>query len=234
MTGYIDSIETMGLVDGPGIRMVVFMRGCLLRCLFCHNPETWTRENALEMTSDEIVQKLRNNMSYYTNGGGITFSGGEPLMQPEFLIDCLKKAKMVGAHTALDTSGVGIGFYDQILEYTDLVILDIKAYNDEDYKRMTGYNIDEFNNFVKHLNNSHKPVWIRQVIVPTINDNEQYILGLKEYIKQIKNIEKIELLPYHLYGVDKYHQLNIPYKLDGIPPMDQEKLDKLDKILREE
>ncbi len=233
MTGYINSIETMGLVDGPGIRMVVFMKGCPLRCLFCHNPETWTMAEAKEITSDEIVKDLANNATYYDNGG-VTFSGGEPLMQPEFLLECLKKIKEIGIHTAIDTSGVGVGLYKEILEYTDLVILDIKAITEADYEKMTGHKIDTFNEFVKVLNESGKKVWLRQVVVPTINDNPEYMHDLKEYIKQIKNVEKVELLPYHLYGVDKYKELNIPYPLEGIPPMNETKLDELERILKEE
>ncbi len=233
MVGYIDSIETMGLVDGPGIRMVVFMQGCKLRCLFCHNPETWTLANSNTITSDEIVEKLVNNMGYYTNGG-ITFSGGEPLIQVDFLIDCLKKINKLGIHTAIDTAGVGVGKYDEVLKYTDLVILDIKALDDESYYNMTGQHIDEFNNFVQCLNKSGNDVWIRQVIIPGINDNSDYIRKLKKYIKKINNIKKIELLPYHLYGVDKYKKLNLIYHLDGIPPMDGDRLKKLDKLLREE
>lgn len=230
MNGYIDSIETMGLVDGPGIRMVIFMKGCRLRCLFCHNPETWTTKDANIISSDEIVAKVKNNMSYYRNGG-VTFSGGEPLLQPEFLIDCLKKIKELGIHTALDTSGVGIGNYEEILEYTDLVILDIKAYTEKEYLYMTKNKMDEYNKFIEILKRLNKKIWIRQVIVPGINDNKKYILDLKEYLKQFKNIEKIELLPYHLYGVEKYKTLGIDYPLDGVPPMDEVKLENLRKLL---
>ncbi len=230
MNGYIDSIETMGLVDGPGIRMVIFMKGCRLRCLFCHNPETWTTNNSTIITSDDIVKKIENNMSYYKNGG-VTFSGGEPLLQPEFLIDCLKKIKDLGIHTAIDTSGVGIGNYEEILEYTDLVLLDIKAYDDKSYFNMTKSKMDEFNNFISILKKVNKPLWIRQVIVPGINDTKEYILGLKEYLKQFTNIEKIELLPYHLYGVEKYKTLGIDYPLDGVPPMDEKKIKELKELL---
>ena len=230
MNGYIDSIETMGLVDGPGIRMVIFMKGCRLRCLFCHNPETWTTKDANIISSDEIVAKVKNNMSYYRNGG-VTFSGGEPLLQPEFLIDCLKKIKELGIHTALDTSGVGIGNYEEILEYTDLVILDIKAYTEKEYLYMTKNKMDEYNKFIEILKRLNKKIWIRQVIVPGINDNKEYILDLKEYLKQFNNIEKIELLPYHLYGVEKYKTLGIDYPLDGVPPMDEVKLENLRKLL---
>jgi len=232
MIGYIDSLETMGLVDGPGIRFVVFLKGCKLRCLFCHNPETWTFKDALEITSEELLKKILKYKNYYKDGG-VTFSGGEPLLQPDFLIDILKKCKMVNLHTALDTSGVGIGKYEEILKYTDLVILDIKAIDDEGFTYITGHNIDEFNKFLDICQKLNKKIWFRQVIVPGINDTEEYILKLKEFIKNIKNVEKIELLPYHLYGIDKYEKLGIEYKLKNTKAMDIEKCNELYKLLEE-
>ena len=228
--GYIDSVDTMGLVDGPGIRYIVFLRGCKLRCLFCHNPETWNRNNCLKIESNELIKRISRYHGYY-KGGGVTFSGGEPLLQPDFLIDMLEKCHMINLHTAIDTAGVGIGKYDEILKHTDLVLLDIKAIDNESYLKLTGQNIDEFNKFVDALNNSNSKVWIRQVIIPGINDTEEYILKLKEYIKKIKNVEKIELLPYHTMGVEKYKKLNINYPLEGVEPLDKDKLEQLKKIL---
>lgn len=230
MIGYIDSLETMGLVDGPGIRFVVFLKGCKLRCLFCHNPETWILKDALEITSEELLRKILKYKNYYKDGG-VTFSGGEPLLQPDFLIDILKKCKTVNLHTALDTSGVGIGKYEEILKYTDLVILDIKAIDDEGFIHMTGHNINEFNKFLEICQKLNKKLWLRQVIIPGINDTEEYILKLKEYIKNIKNVEKIELLPYHLYGISKYEKLGIEYKLKDTEAMDIEKCNELYKLL---
>lgn len=232
MNGYIDSIESMGLVDGPGIRMVVFLKGCKLRCLYCHNPETWDYVHAKIMTSDEIVEKAKNNMSYYKNGG-ITFSGGEPLMQPDFLIECLKKCHDLGIHTAIDTAGCGIGKYDEILDYTDLVILDIKDITDEGAKYVTGQDLTEFNKFIEVVKRKNKPLWIRQVVVPGINDNIEYMKSLKEYLKQFNTIEKIELLPYHLYGVEKYKKLNIPYRLEGVEPLNDEDMEPFMDILKQ-
>jgi len=232
MKGYIDSIETMGLVDGPGIRMVVFLKGCKLRCLYCHNPETWDYVHAKEMTSDEIVEKVKNNMSYYKNGG-ITFSGGEPLMQPDFLLDCLKKCHGLGIHTAIDTSGHGLGNYEEILDYTDLVILDIKDITDERAIYITGQDLSEFNKFIEIVKRKNKKLWIRQVVVPGINDNIQYMKSLKEYLKQFNTIEKIELLPYHLYGVEKYKKLNIPYRLEGVEPLTDEDMEPFMNILKD-
>ncbi len=230
MKGYIDSIESMGLVDGPGIRMVVFLKGCKLRCLYCHNPETWDYVHAKVTTSEEIALRVKRNLSYYQHGG-ITFSGGEPLLQPEFLLDCLKRCKKIGVHTAIDTAGVGIGHYDEILEYTDLVILDIKAIEDADYYQITGSHMDEYSKFIEALKKRKNKVWLRQVIVPGFNDTEENILKLKEYIKQFPNVEKVELLPYHLLGVEKYKKLGISYPLEGVPAMDQEKIKKLTELL---
>lgn len=231
MTGYIDSVETMGLVDGPGIRFIVFMKGCKLRCLYCHNPETWTMDNSVSIDSEELLKRINKYHNYYVDGG-VTFSGGEPLLQPDFLIDMLKKCKMINLHTALDTAGVGLGNYEEILKYTDLVILDIKAYKEDEYNSLTGNSMEEFNRFLNVCQRLEKRLWIRQVVVPGINDNKEYFLGLKEYLKGIKNIEKVELLPYHLYGVDKYKTLGIPYRLEGVPPMNQDKLNELNEILK--
>lgn len=230
--GLIDSVEPMGLVDGPGLRFVVFFKGCKLRCLFCHNPETWECKEGTTITSEELIKKIHKFHTYYTDGG-VTFSGGEPLIQKEFLLEMLKKCKMINLHTALDTAGVGNGNYDEILKYTDLVLLDIKAYKEDDYKKITGFDMTEFNKFLEALKRNNNKIWIRQVIIPTINDTEEYILGLKEYLKNIPNIEKIELLPYHLYGVDKYKKLGIKYPLEGIEPMNQDKLNELEKILNQ-
>lgn len=230
MKGYIDSIETMGLVDGPGIRMVVFTRGCKLRCLYCHNPETWNQVGATTITSDDIVKRAKNNMSYYKNGG-VTFSGGEPLLQPEFLIDSLKKLKEIGIHTAVDTAGVGIGQYEEILKYTDLVILDIKSVDEEEYKLITGQDMTEFHKFIECVKDKKIPLWIRQVIVPGLNDTEEKVLALKEYIKQFDTIKKVELLPYHLYGIEKYKKLGIPYPLEHVEAMDSDKIKELTSLL---
>lgn len=233
--GYIHSIETMGLVDGPGIRVVVFMQGCPLRCLFCHNPETWNKKSNNKMTSKEIVDEVRKYRPYIEKDGGVTFSGGEPLLQTKFLLEMLKMCKKAGFHTCIDTSGTGYTkkYLDEVLKYTDLVILDIKAIDDISYKKMTGKKIDEFNYFVEKLNKTDNKVWLRQVIVPNINDTEEYILKLKEYIKKIKNVEKVELLPYHTMGIEKYKKLKLKYRLLDTPDMDKEECKKLEELLNE-
>lgn len=233
MQGYIHSIETMGLVDGPGIRVVIFMQGCPLRCLFCHNPDTWDKKSNYKVESDEIVNIVRKYRSYIEDNGGITLSGGEPLFQSQFTLDILKKCKKAGIHTALDTSGTGYDkdILDDILKYTDLILLDIKALNKTSYKKITGKSIDDFEYFVKALNKANKKVWIRQVIIPSINDNEKYIKSFKKYISKINNIERIDLLPYHTMGVSKYKKLNLKYRLDGIKAMDKRRLNELNKML---
>lgn len=232
MKGYMSSIESMGLVDGPGIRTVVFLSGCPLRCLFCHNPEMWKTLSGEEITPIDLVNRIKRNKPYFKKNGGVTFSGGEPLAQPEFLKECLKLCKKEGIHTCLDTSGVGNGEYDEILDYVDLVILDIKAYQEDDYKKMTGLGMDRFKTFLTACQKKNKKLWLRQVIVPTINDNEKYILGLKKYISSIKNVEKVELLPYHTMAVKKYESLKISYRLKDIPEMDKDKCKKLEELLQ--
>ena len=211
MQGYIHSIETLGLADGPGLRIVIFMQGCPLRCLFCHNPDTWEKANNLLTTSDEIVNTVRKYRNFIEQNGGVTLSGGEPLFQSEFTLDILRKCKKAGFHTALDTSGTGYdkALLDEILRYTDLFLLDIKAINSSSYKKITGKDIKEFNYFLDVIQKLNKKIWIRQVIVPEINDNEDYIIKLKKYLSKIKNIERIDLLPYHNMGLDKYKKLNL-------------------------
>lgn len=228
--GRIHSIETMGTLDGPGIRMVVFFQGCKLRCQYCHNPDTWSLNTGEEVTPETIIKKAVRYKPYFeSNQGGITFSGGEPLLQPEFLIECLKLCKKEGIHTTLDTSGVGIGMYDKILKYTDLVILDIKHENSKIYKQITGHSIDDYKIFKNAIIKNNNKLWIKHVVVPGLTDDIYHIKKLEEEIKSFKlsNIEKIELLPYHTLGVFKYKELGIPYKLTNIDDMDKEKLNKL-------
>lgn len=232
--GRIHSFESMGLVDGPGIRTVVFMQGCALRCAYCHNPDTWAFAGGLEMTPQELVRKISRFKPYFKDGGGVTFSGGDPLMQPEFLVEALKLCKDAGIHTAIDTAGYGKGEYNEILKYTDLVLLDIKHIDDEGYKSLTGASKTGFDTFLQAVQKSGTKLWIRHVVVPGITDAEEHIKKLAEMIREIKNIEKIELLPYHTLGVDKYKKLGIEYKLEDIESMDKDDLSILENILKEE
>ena len=215
LKGTIHSIETMGLVDGPGIRVVVFMQGCALRCQYCHNPDTWSDkgEEALELTPEELVNKIARFRSYFErSGGGVTFSGGDPLRQPEFLKECLRLCKEKGIHTTLDTAGVGFGNYEEILKYTDLVLFDVKHLTKEGYKEMTAINIDESLRFLEACKKCNTK-------------------SLGEFIKTLNNVEKVELLPYHLLGINKYENMGIKYRLDGVPAMDKDKCKELYKLL---
>ena len=229
--GSIDSIESMGLLDGPGIRTIVFLNGCKLRCIYCHNPEMWKKKEK-NYTKEELTEKIIRNKPYFKNGGGVTFSGGEPLLQSNFIIECAKILKKENIHIAIDTAGVGNGNYEELLKYVDLVILDIKHTEKEGYKLITQREMEEVNNFIEALNKSNKKVWIRQVIIPDINDNEKYIDSLINYIKKIKNIEKVEFLPYHRLGREKYIKLNIPYPCEEKKDMDKEKCEQLYKIFK--
>ncbi len=228
--GNIDSFETMGLVDGPGVRFVVFMQGCPLRCAYCHNPETWSDQKKIEMTAEELVKKILKYRPYFGDEGGVTFSGGEPLRQPEFLLEALKECKKQNIHTCLDTSGFGEN-YEEILDYVDLVILDVKAIDKEKYKALTGQAIDKYNKFLETCQEKDKKLWLRQVIVPGYNDTKEDVLKLKAYIKNIKNVEKVELLPYHSMAKEKYKNLGIKYRLDDVVDMDKEKCIQLEKLL---
>lgn len=229
----IDSIESFSTKDGPGIRTVIFFNGCKLRCLFCHNPETWTRKED-NITVEELYNKIIKFKPYFGDKGGVTFSGGEPLLHSEFIIELCKLLKKDNINIALDTAGVGSGNYEELLKYIDLIILDIKDYKEDEYKKMTGHTMGSFKEFLNLIQKLNKKIWIRQVIVPGINDNKEYIIGLKEYIKNIKNVENIELLPYHTMAIDKYKKLNIDYVLKNTKDMDIKKCLELEKILRGE
>ena len=224
--GSVDSIESLGLLDGPGIRTVVFLNGCKLRCKFCHNPEMFTKKEN-NYSPEELVKKIVRNKPYFKNSGGVTFSGGEPLLQSDFIIECAKLLKKEKIHIALDTAGVGNNNYEELLKYIDLVLLDIKHTDKKGYKEITGREMKEINYFLEALNKSNKKVWIRQVIVPDVTDSKKYIDSLIEYLKQIKNIEKVDFLPYHKLGREKYIKLKIPYPYENKKEMDKEKCQKL-------
>ena len=230
MKASVDSIETFGLVDGPGIRTVVFLNGCNLRCKFCHNPETWNIKEKT-YTVNDIVNRVLRSKPYFKNNGGVTFSGGEPLLQIEFLEEVCSKLKDNGIHIAIDTAGVGLGDYKKILSKVDLVLLDIKAINKDGFINITQRDFfDRFMEFVKQLNESGKEVWIRQVIIPGINDNVEYIKDLSQFIKEnILNVSRVDFLPYHKMGLEKYEKLGIVSPYNDIDNMDKDKCDKLYK-----
>ena len=233
VTGKIHSIETMGLVDGPGIRVVVFFQGCKLRCAYCHNPDTWLLSGGTEMTPVDIIKKLVRFKPYFNkSGGGVTFSGGDPLLQPQFLLECLKLCKENGIHTALDTAGFGDGNYDEILKYTDLVLLDIKHTTGKGYVALTGKDSTDVNVFLESLRKSNSRVWVRHVVVPGITDSQEHITKLAKIINsEVPNVDKVELLSYHVLGISKYEALSIPYKLKGVEPMDKDKTKELQTLI---
>ncbi|GFZ31576.1 pyruvate formate-lyase-activating enzyme [Clostridium zeae] len=222
--GTIHSIESMGLVDGPGIRVVVFFQGCKLRCAYCHNPDTWAEKGSgTEISAEELIKKILRFKPYFSkSGGGVTFSGGEPLLQPEFLIECLRLCKENGIHTALDTAGYGLGNYEEILNYVDLILFDVKHIKKEKYKELTLSNIDESLKFLEVAQRLEKKMWIRHVVVPGMTDSEEHLEELSKYIMNIRNVEKVELLPYHVLGVNKYEIMNINYRLKDVKPMNKE------------
>jgi len=228
--GRINSLQTMGLVDGPGIRSVVFFQGCPLRCAYCHNPDTWDTTKGQEITVADLVAKLIRNQPYYDkSGGGVTCSGGEPLLQLDFLLELLRSCQAKGIHTALDTSGVGLGNYTEILAATDLVILDIKHSDPAGFKALTGGEMSKLEEFISALNKSAAQVWVRHVIVPGITDGKEHLERLKTIISTIKRVAKVELLPYHQMGVHKYQALGLNYKLQDIQHFPEEKFKRLEK-----
>ena len=223
MKGKIHSIESMGLVDGPGIRTVIFFQGCSLRCKFCHNPDTWAYNGGNEYTPDELVKKIERFKTYFvSSGGGVTFSGGEPLRQPEFLLEVLKLCKAKGIHTCIDTAGYGLGGYDEILKYTDLVLFDVKHISRDGYKDVTLMEIDESLNFLEAMKRNNTKMWIRHVVIPGITDDIEHLKNVKKFIDNIPNVEKVELLPYHLLGANKYEVMKVKYPLEGVKAMDKD------------
>ena len=236
MQGSISSIETFGLVDGPGIRTVFFLNGCNLRCKYCHNPETWKFQE-MNYTSDEIVKKsIRNKPYFKRNNGWVTFSGGEPLLQYDFLVETCKKLKKENIHIAIDTAGVGLGDYKELFNNVDLILLDIKHITREGYIEVTGHDsLDKFLEFVDQLNKTEVEVWIRQVIIPDVNDNKEYMHDLSNFIKRhIKNVKRVDFLPYHKLGQEKYEKLNILYPYKDKEEMNKDKSNELYKIFEEE
>lgn len=226
MKGSISSIETGSVVDGPGIRTVVFLNGCNKRCLYCHNPEMF-KIKEYNYTPLQLKEKLIRYKNYYKNGGGITFSGGEPLLQTDFLIEVCKLLKKENINIIIDTAGDYKGNIYELLKYVDLIILDIKHVLDLDYFNLTKSKLKKQDNFIKILNKSNIKVNIRQVIVPGIHDNINYLKEFKKYIKNINNVCDIKFIPYHRLGIEKYKELNLEYPLINIDEMSIDDINKL-------
>jgi len=226
MTLSVASIETLTSVDGPGLRTVVFMSGCRKRCLYCHNPEMFklTKPN---YKATDLVNRLKRYKNYFKRGGGITFSGGEPLLQTDALIPVLKSLKEENIHIAIDTAGDYIGNIKELLKYVDLVILDIKHVEKTKYENLCKVKMNKVEEFIKILNKSGVKVSLRQVVVPGIHDNLDYLKKLKKYISKINNVENISFLPFHRLGVEKYIELGISYPMGDTPDMDKDKCKEL-------
>ena len=222
--GLIHSIESFGTVDGPGVRMVVFFQGCPMRCLYCHNPDTWKMDRGEEMCVEDILAKYEKNRAFYEPRGGITATGGEPLMQLGFLTSLFYEAKKRGIHTTLDTSGwlyrkEEDADYDELLSFTDYVLLDIKHSDPKGHIALTGRSQEPVLSFLSKLEEKHIPVLIRHVSVPGITDSEKELSDLGKIIAKFNNITGLDILPYHTMGMRKYHEMGIKYNLEGVPAM---------------
>ncbi|VIF88360.1 pyruvate formate-lyase activating enzyme [Clostridioides difficile] len=231
--GKIHSIETFGTVDGPGIRYILFFQGCPLRCKYCHNRDTWDIKSGKEYTVDEIITDALKYTSFMEfSGGGITASGGESTLQPEFLSELFKKAKENDIHTCLDTSGfVDIETIDPVLDNTDLVLLDLKHMVEEKSIDLTGVGMDKALKLARHLESRNIPVWIRHVLVPGITDDVDNLEKLGQFVATLKNVERFELLPYHSMGIHKWENLGIDYELKDVPDATKEDVQKASEII---
>ena len=230
----IHSFESFGTVDGPGIRYILFMQGCALHCKYCHNRDTWDLNAGKIITIDEVINKVQRYIDYITpSGGGITVTGGEPLLQVKSLIPLFKRLKELNIHTALDTSGM-FNITDDIkelLSYTDLVLLDIKHINSNKCKDLVGFSNEKELNFARYVSNNNIDLWIRQVLVPGFTDDENDLIELKKFISSLNTVKKVEVLPYHNLGKFKWDNLNLEYPLKDVPPASDDDVKRAKKIL---
>lgn len=232
MKGRLHSIETFGAVDGPGIRTVFFMQGCPARCLYCHNPDSWDEKGGRDIEIEEIVHWAERGRPYYGDKGGVTFSGGEPLLQGEFLIQAINALKETGIDSAIDASGTYVDeFTEDAVRASELVLLDIKHPIAERFEIITGRKQESLFKLIDIINRNGKHVWVRNVVVPDINDTEEDIEAFNDFMKNIRYIDKVELLGYHTMAVNKYGKLGITYRLKGVPPMDGQRLNQLKKLV---
>lgn len=241
--GTINSVETFGLVDGPGVRFVVFLQGCGMRCKYCHNPETWAKtcEDAKVWSAEELFNFAWRYHFYWgkdMSNGGITVSGGEPLLQIDFVIELFKLAKSKGVHTAIDTTGQTFSEDNEyleklskLLEVTDLFIVDIKAFDSELHKSLTGINNEKILKFARYLSDNGKDMWIRRVLVPSLTDSEDDLVSTSNFIKSLNNVKRVEVLPYHTLGLFKWEKLKIKYPLEGYRAPTKEEVERAEKLL---
>ncbi len=239
MQGFIHSTESLGTVDGPGIRFVIFMQGCPLRCKYCHNPDSWNINGGKAYQSDEIFEIAMKYKNYFMKNGGITLTGGEPLLQMDFCIELLKKFKVAGVHTAVDTSGFmfdikrneSVEKHLELIKYTDLFLLDIKHISSLKHKELTGVPNDNTLAFAKFLSEHNKAMWVRYVLVPNLTDSEEDLKELRKFLDNLKTVEKVEVLPYHTMGVPKYKKLGIDYPLANVTAPSKAQVEFAKKIL---
>lgn len=240
MDGYIHSTESFGTVDGPGVRFVVFFQGCPMRCQYCHNPDTWEVNTGTLRSAQSLIDEYERNRPFYKNGG-ITVTGGEPLLQIDFLLELFRLAKNAGIHTCLDTSGITYHTeetdyrrkLDMLMAYTDLVMLDIKHTDPERHRRLTGHSNVNILKFARYLDERHIPVWVRHVVVPGITDSEHHLKALGRILAGLSNVKALDVLPYHTMGVEKYRNLGITYPLEGVEPMSKQNAIQAKKIILE-
>lgn len=239
--GNVHSIETFGTVDGPGIRFVVFLQGCPMRCLYCHNPDTWNVNGGKKMSAKNLLKQILNYKNYFGENGGVTVSGGEPLVQIDFVIELFKLLKTNNINTCLDTSGILFNSsqemnekIDELLKYTDLVLLDIKHINSNVHKTLTGFGNENVLAFANYLNHKKIPMWVRYVLLPNYTTDNLSLTNLNKFLKTLKNVQKIEVLPYHTMGVKKYEELGIEYKLNGVKPPTEQEITNAKKLLNVE
>lgn len=237
MTGKIHSIETFAAADGPGVRSAVFLQGCNMRCKFCHNPETWSFGGE-KLEAQQLWNKLKRYKSYWGKDGGITVSGGEPLLQAEFVTELFSLAQSDGTNTALDTSGQPFTFepnrfksYKNLISKTNLVILDIKLMDENGHIRLTGHSNRNILSFAKWLSDNGVALWIRRVLVPSVTDDENDLIMLRKFIDTLSTVEKIEVLPYHTLGVFKWKKLGLDYPLEGVPTPTEQQIKRAKEIL---
>ena len=232
-TGRLHSIETFGAVDGPGIRTVFFLQGCPARCQYCHNPDSWTDDGGRDVEMDEIIHRAKRGIPYYGDEGGVTFSGGEPLLQGKFLLEAIEALKAEGIGSIIDTSGTYLDEHSEAaIAASEMLLLDVKHVDPEQFEILTGRDQKTLFELIEIINRLNKPVWVRQVILPGYNDTEEYIESLNEFIKQIKTVEKVELLGYHNMAEPKYKKLGIKYRLAGMKPMSASRMAELRALVK--
>ena len=238
--GFVHSVETFGSVDGPGLRFIIFLRGCRMRCRYCHNPDTWRlgRDGDEALTADELLDRAERYRSYWGKQGGITVSGGEALLQMDFLIDLFEKAHKRGINTCLDTAAQPftrdepfISRFARLMKSTDTVLLDIKHIDDEAHRQLTGWSNANILDCARYLSEIGKPVWIRHVLVPGLTDDEGQLHRLRAFIDTLYNVQRVEVLPYHRLGVYKYAELGLPYSLDDVDPPTPDQVKVAEHIL---